>query len=450
MRRGLSFLNICGEHNLAIDPDNTFWAILPTEKNPDLFLPREVVSLYQRMQNKLDIKMQRFRFNTELNAIYIDPTDRCNANCSYCYIPTKIRKNGRQMTAPQLEYILQKIATYFIRRKQTKKKSVIVFHASEPLLVKDIVFKTISKFKDTFHFGLQTNALLLEREDVDFLRDNKVSVGISLDSHKVRVNDKLRPSVKSRGNFKKAVEAINWFKGYVGLNVITTITKFNVGQLPELIKFLHKKLVSCVLLNPVRLTQKSARSIQPSEDILIKYFIKAVDTAIKLSQKSKRKIIIGNFANIILGIVAPIARRLMCDISPCGGGRTFLTITSSGKIIPCGEFIGLEGFSGGNIFKKGISEAMCSKAFRQIRARFVEKIPECAICTFRNICGAPCPAELHSLGNMYQPSIFCKFYKEIIKYAFKLIAERKEKYLLRQESLKNLEYEYKLKRGVGI
>jgi uncharacterized protein len=113
-------------------------------------------------------------------------------------------------------------------------------------------------------------------------------------------------------------------------------------------------------------------------------------------------------------------------------------------MIPCGEFIGLKGFSGGNIFKTDINEAMHSQPFKNIRARIVEKINECKVCIFRNICGAPCPAELHSLGNMYRASIFCEFYKEIIKYAFKLIAEGKEKYCFREEGLNNLEYEYNL------
>ena len=57
----------------------------------------------------------------------------------------------------------------------------------------------------------------------------------------------------------------------------------------------------------------------------------------------------------------------------------------------------------------------------------------------------PCPAELYSLKqNMYEKAVFCEFYKEIIQYAFKLIAEGKEKYILRQDSLKNLQYEYQL------
>ena len=344
------------------------------------------------------------------------------------------------MTEEELEYIFKKIIRHF---RGSEKKPVIIFHASEPLMVKDIIFKAIVKYKDRFHFGLQTNGILLKESDVDFLKKHNVGVGISLDSFVPEVNNRLRRTTKGQGNFSKAVEAIEYFQGYDRLNVITTVTKLNVTDLPALVEFLHAKKVSSVLLNPIRMTQKGARVLRPDEDVLTVYFKKAVDKAIELSRSSKHGIIISNFANIILGIIAPSARRLMCDISPCGGGRCFLTITPSGNMIPCGEFIGLKGFSGGNIFNTTISRAMKSSAFKKVRSRVVEKIAECNVCEFRNICGAPCPAELYSLGDMCKKAVFCEFYKEMIRYGFKLISEKKEKYLFRKEAFGNIKYEYR-------
>ncbi|MEW6409070.1 MAG: peptide-modifying radical SAM enzyme CbpB, partial [Nitrospirota bacterium] len=321
----------------------------------------------------------------------------------------------------------------------------IVFHASEPLLLKDLLFDAISKFNNKLLFGLQTNALLLEKKDVAFLKKHRVGIGVSLDSFDDVVNNRQRISVKGDGNFKKAVEAIEWFAGYSGLNVITTITKFNVSHLLELVRFLHARKVRCVLLNPVRATQKGTQVLRPDQIALTKYFIDAVEEAIKLSISSRNRIIIGNFSNIILGIVAPTARRLMCDITPCGGCRCFLTITASGDMIPCGEFIGFRRFYGGNIFDTSIGEAMRSEPFKEIRARIVERIDECDICIFRNICGAPCPAEVYSTDkDMHTLSPYCEFYKELIRYAFKLIVEDKVKCLFRKEAFKNLEYEYKV------
>ncbi len=445
MAEGLHILKNNGSA-VVLDADNLFWAITPADYASG-FISRDVLALYSRVKAGLSARMADFRLSKELTAIYIDPTDRCNANCAYCYVPKKIREKGRSMTEAELDFILRKLARYF---KHTKRKQVVIFHASEPLLVKDIIFKAIAKYGKIFKFGLQTNAALLEKKDVDFLKRNFVGVGISLDSHAPLTNNKQRPGAGAEGNFKYAVKALEWFDGYPGLNVISTVTKHNVQDLPGMVKFLHAKKVPCVLFNPVRFTRVSLKALKPDEKVFAGYFIQAVEAAIELTKNTGRKIIIGNFANTILAIIAPEARRLMCDISPCGGGRCFFTITAKGEMIPCGEFIGLKGFSGGNIFKDSIATAMESRAFKTIRGRRVEKISECDCCQVRNICGAPCPAELHARGNMYQKAIFCDFYKEIINYAWKVVAQDRVRYVLRDEPLKRLKYEYNICQKINI
>ncbi len=427
--------------DVLLDANNLFWASMRNNGRTKGFIPWDMLKLYGTVKNKLDKEIHDFRFSRELTAIYIDPTDKCNAGCPYCYIPDSIRKRGRSMSKGELDFILNKLARYF---RAKKRKQVIIFHAGEPLLLKEIIFGAIVKYAGNFKFGLQTNANLLLKKDVDFLRKYRVGVGISLDSYTAKTNNRLRPDEKG-GNFLKAVQAIEWFDGYKGLNIITTVTKLNVKDLPGIVSFLHEKRVPCVLLNPMRFTRKSTIKLKPDDKVFTKYFIDAVNTAMKLSKNTKHKIIVGNFTNTILAIVAPNARRLMCDISPCGGGRCFFTITAKGDMIPCGEFIGLKGFSGGNIFKDRIQKAMQSEAFKKVRARFVEKIKECDICDFRNICGAPCPAELHSRGNMYQKAVFCDFYKNIIKYAFELIGKGEIDCFLRDGFSNNFEYEYNWK-----
>ncbi len=437
--RGISFSDIENEWKLALDPENIFWSVLP-RNNGDFMLPEELIDLYKKERKHLDKEMHDFRFKEPLNCVYIDPTDRCNANCPYCYIPSKIRTHGTQMTWEQLDLTLSKIKDHF---KGKKKKPVIVYHAAEPLIVKDLLFKSIKKYHRKMLFGIQTNSLLLEKADVDFIKKYRVGIGISLDAATAADNNISRVSRDGGGNYKKAIQALKWFEGYEGLNVICTVTKLNVKKLPQLVKFLHRKKVPMVLLNPVRLTQKRADRIKAGDAEYAENLIKAVDTAVNLTKKTEQQIVVGNFANTILAIIAPTARRMMCDISPCGGGRTFLTVTADGSMVPCGEFIGMKEFSGGNIFRSSIAKAMDSRAFKRIRSRMVEKIDECDVCDFRHICGSPCPAEMHARGNINQKAVFCEFYKEIIKHAFKMIAEDNVKYLLRRDSMDQMSYEYK-------
>ncbi|MBF0540448.1 MAG: peptide-modifying radical SAM enzyme CbpB, partial [Nitrospirae bacterium] len=374
MSRGLLIKNINESWQLALDPENVFWGALPRSTDGEIILPEELMDMYNDNRELLDKQMYDFRFGIDLNCIYIDPTDRCNADCPYCYIPPQIRKGGEQMTYEQLDTILDKINVYF---KAKKKKPVIVFHAAEPLLVKDILFKAIEKYHESLLFGIQTNAILLEKSDVEFMKKYRIGVGISIDSSVEEINNISRAAAKG-GNFSSAVKALDWFDGYAGLNVICTVTNHNVSGLSQLVEFLHSKHVSCVLLNPVRTTRNPALKIKADEKEFYHALVSAVEKAMDLTQKTGQQIIVGNFTNIILAIISPMARRMMCDISPCGGGRTFVTITASGDILPCGEFTGFREFSGGNIFNTSIDEALDSEPFHKVRSRHVENISECS------------------------------------------------------------------------
>jgi uncharacterized protein len=198
----------------------------------------------------------------------------------------------------------------------------------------------------------------------------------------------------------------------------------NVDQLPAMIDFLVERTVPSVLMNPVRGTQEVARAIRPPNERLVPNFIAAVDRALYHTKQGQR-ITIADFSNLCLGIVAPMGRRLMCDITPCGGGRAFVSVASDGSIYPCSEFLGLEDWKTFSVFDRhGVEKAVRSPQLQAVRSRRVESIPHCRSCALRNICGAPCPGEVFSeKGTILERSPYCEFYEEVIRYAFQLIAQ---------------------------
>ncbi len=408
-----------GDFNIKIDPESSFWA---TGDN------KRIEAFYSGIREELIKEMRDFRFNRELILLYVNPTDRCNASCPYCYLPSKIKTRQKNMSYEELAEIAEKAIVYFEKKGI---KGSIVFHGSEPLLNKENIFKIIEDYNDNINFGIQTNGFLLTEEDVDFIKDRAVNTGISLDSPDRKINDYLR----GEGHHSKILEALDWFDGYSALNVVTTITGYNMTQLADMIEFLHSHKVSLSLMNPVRGTQRASMAFRPDPLKIAGEFIKAVDKSIELT-KTGRRIVIGDFANIILGIVAPAARVLMCDISPCGAGRRFFAVSAEGSSYPCGEFIGMEEFSGGNVFSDSIGKISSSENFRKVMERTVEGIDECKTCKLRNICGSPCPAELYSSeGSMYRKSYYCDFYKKVVEYAFRMIINDDIWYVLRRSAL---------------
>jgi uncharacterized protein len=300
----------------------------------------------------------------------------------------------------------------------------LVFHGSEPLLARDAVFAGIEKHGAYFRFGVQTNATLLDQEAKDFLVGQGVGIGLSLDGPNAEVADRTRRTWGGTGVFAETVKALEELADYRGLNLITTVTRENVRSLPELVEFLHARGVANALLNPVRGTQLGGRNLMPDQAELAHFFFRALDRTYALAQETGRKLVIGNFANLLLGLVAPGARRLMCDISPCGGGRCFFAVGAKGEVAPCSEFLGLPEFHGGNLFKDSVKDLLATPAFKQVTTRMVEQLDPCKRCAVRHVCGAPCPAEVYAFnGSLNAPAPLCDFYAAQARYAFKVIAD---------------------------
>jgi uncharacterized protein len=441
----LKLHDIDDQWRVLLDAENVFWALGKRDTPPDAMVD-DILSLYQEHTPALDPEIRRFRLDVDLSAVYINPTDRCNGRCPYCYIPQAVRETGVNMQPAELDTVLSKIELYHSANVEIKgRKPVIVFHGSEPLLVKQHIFEAIETYRERMLFGIQTNATQLEEKDVRFLIKNRVSVGLSLDSISKEGNQRTRTMQGGQDAYAAVMQALEWFDGYAGLNVITTITTANVHELPQIVELLHSKRVGVVLLNPVRCTAPGSESLRPGNRDMWRYFKQAVDMALELTHTSGRKIVISNFANTILAITAPTARRLMCDITPCGAARRFFAVMADGTAAPCGEFIGLTDFHSVNIINGTIEKAIASESFEEVRSRVVEKITECSQCLYRNICGAPCPAEIYaSSGNLNNISVYCEFYKAAINYAFRLIAEGKVDSLLQDQMTTNMTKVYEL------
>ena len=410
------------ETEFKIDPETNFWGTGDTAK---------LEELYNQMQTKLVAEMKELRYSTELILFYVNPTDMCNANCPYCYLPKEVKSRGKNMTYQELKAIVEKASEFF---NSQKRKGSVIFHGTEPLLNKDNLFQIIKEYHNDVFFGIQTNGLALTEADADFIKEYKVNIGISLDSPVEEINDFLR----GPGQYKQIMKALEWFKGYRGLNVVTTMTTYNIGQLKNMVQLLQSKGVTLCLMNPVRGTQQNAHALRPDPTVAAAAFISATEEAIRLTKEGKR-IIVADFANILLGIIAPSARVMMCDISPCGGGRRYFAVAANGNAYPCGEFIGMEDFNGGNIFNNSIEDIAASKNFLKVTKRTVDDIPECKNCTFRNMCGSPCPAEMYNADpKMLQKSFYCEFYKQVALHAFGVIARGDVEFVVKKSALTEL------------
>lgn len=407
-----------------IQPDTAFWMLVPQAQLGATLQGDAWLGTYRRSAPAMQKEMQRLRFGLKPSAVYFNATERCNLNCTYCYIPETMRRSGAHMSAPRIKEALTILRRYFRTTVPKGQKPQIIFHGAEPLLNREAVFAGITAFADDFRFGIQTNATLLDHDAIAFLRDHDVSIGISLDAPTSKVADRTRKDWSGAGVSDRVTAALHRLRGYPAWSVICTLSRANLDTLPDLVSFFHQHEVPTCLLNVLRCTLPRSRQVKPTDAAAARAFMAALDRTHELYRRTGRELIVGNFANILLAIVAPAARRLMCDISPCGGGRCFFALAPNGDLFPCSEFIGLPAFKGGNLFADPIPGVLKTAAFRKVTERKVEDIEPCAHCAIRHFCGAPCPAEAHEMqGGMNRPGAFCEFYEEQVRYAFRLIAD---------------------------
>lgn len=408
-------------------PDTAFWSLIRREKLGEALVEGSFLEAYRQKEGEFVAEMARLRGGLVPSAVYFNPTERCNLNCGYCYIPEDMRRSGKHMTRDEVLGALERLKAYFKTTVPEGRKPQVIFHGSEPLVNRDAVFAGIEAFQDDFLFGVQTNATLLDTAAADFLRSHEVGIGLSLDAAIPEIADTTRHTWDGHSVFGRVLEAIDLLAGYPNYNVICTITQTNMAHLSGIVDFFHEREVPACMLNIVRCTLPGARELKPGDLVVARHFMAALDRTYELYQKTGRKLVVANFANILLAIMAPSARRLMCDISPCGGGRCFFALAANGDLFPCSEFIGLPEFSGGNLFQDGIEVAMRSEAFARVTGRKIEAIDPCGHCAIRHFCGSPCPAEAANWrGGMQEIGAFCEFYEEQVRYALRLIADGRQ------------------------
>ncbi len=411
-------------YSAIIEPETAFWSLAPTADLHRVLLDPEYLGEISARERSLDEEMRLLRFGLLPSAVYFNPTERCNLNCTYCYLPEKMRRGGKHMTENQIFAAMELLLEYFGKTLPATTRPQVIFHGSEPMLNRRAVLAAIDRYSKEIAFGVQTNGTLLDAETIGRLIENQVSIGLSLDGPAATITDLTRHTHGGRSIHGRVISALEALRGYPNHSVISTVTTKNLAHLRELVDLLHGLEVPTCMLNPVRCTLPGARSIRPDDGAFASAYIAALERTYQLYRETGRKLIVANFANAILAVIAPTARRLMCDISPCGGGRCFFAVDANGGLFPCSEFIGLPEFQAGNLFDGGLESCFASDAFTSITTRTVEQIDGCRECAIRNYCGAPCPAEACALHETAAAKgAFCDFYREQFRFIFRLIAD---------------------------
>ena len=132
--------------------------------------------------------------------IILKITERCNINCTYCYMFN--RGNDDYLDRPAV--ISTQWITEGVARLKASRVSIIL-HGGEPMMLKKRKFREMCEALRSsldgvasLQLGMQTNAILVDDEWIDLISEFDIALGVSLDGPP-EVNDQYRIDKKGRG-----------------------------------------------------------------------------------------------------------------------------------------------------------------------------------------------------------------------------------------------------------
>lgn len=363
------------------------------------------------MENILLINENSIKHNLiNLRQLVFEVTDCCNLKCKYCaYSELYEDRDEREGLMMPLKYAIE-VLDYLHRIwreypvKGTKKAVHISFYGGEPLLNMELIKGIIEYVESlpytgrTFHYGMTTNALLLDRY-MDFIQEKDFQLLISLDGdehgHSYRVD------AQGRNSFQRVMQNIKllrqnyckYFEEKVGFNSVLN-DRNSMESIFNFIKNEFKKQPSISEINPTGIRPEKRKDFDKMYQNTYQSLNKSFD-AVKIEKemfiKSPRIKQLTDYIYSFSGNVYSSYSQLCVDkkgyykVIPgtCSPFGKKLFVTVKGRILPC-ERIGHQ-FSVGNVTEKGVS-----LDFKSIAAQhnmYISKfINQCSVCAESQAC----------------------------------------------------------------
>ena len=170
--------------------------------------------------------------------LILQPTTFCNINCDYCYLPHRASKQF--LSHERLRSVLENLRHDGIFGDAIE----ILWHGGEPLTLGIEYFKKAKSIIDeivptqcTVTQTFQTNGVLLDQNWCAFFRDNKISVGLSIDGPK-HLHDNHRKTRSGGGTFDKVLGAVRLLQSNdLSFYVISVLSLDSLRRPDEIFRF---------------------------------------------------------------------------------------------------------------------------------------------------------------------------------------------------------------------
>lgn len=352
----------------------------------------------------------------KMNIIW-KPTEACNLSCKYCYVgdtPTDFTSIEDMLLG------IRKFANFF-----SKRKLEITLHGGEPCLsgteyLKKIVnlVQELKNNKNNISLSLQSNGTLFTTELLDFLLDNEINIGLSLDGPP-EINGLTRVFNNGEDSYKKTIDTIKRIKDREkNVGVICVVSKANIDNLTKVYDHFKEIGLTGVNFNP--LLPSGRAKINSHLAITEDEWNNTMSILYDYTQDDEYKIRVDPFAKIRKAVLT--GKTTGCQFMySCQ--ESFISVKPNGDVYPCGRFDHDKTMCYGNIFQDSIGDIMRHPLRIKLLERGKNLETQCKTCEYDNICYGGClHTAYESTGDPMKKSLFCQ--KPLFEAVYKSLEQK--------------------------
>lgn len=361
---------------------------------------------------------------TVVKALCLHVAHDCNLCCRYCFADMGNFGGERGMMDLQTG---KQALDFLFRVSGSRKHLEVDYFGGEPLLnfdvVRELVYYGKARAKELgkeLKQTLTTNAVLLDREKIDFLEREGIYMILSIDG-RPEVHNRMRPFPGNKESFTFVYDAIKDYIKNQSTNtyfIRGTYTHHNLDFCED-VKYFVEQGFTQISLEPVVAPADNDYALREEDlPLLAEQYEKLADMLMGY-YKAGNDVTFFHY-NIALDKGPCLPKRL----TGCGAGHEYLAVSPEGDLYPCHQFMGLKDFKIGNV-NEGVINPAIGKKFRN--AHVLNK-SNCRECWARFLCSGGCHANAYNFNNnIYEPyRIGCELQKKRLECAVYLQIKKGE------------------------
>lgn len=349
-------------------------------------------------------------------------THGCNFRCSYCF--EKEKEQDFTMDIMSLD-VGKKSLELIAKLSQNRVNIEVDFFGGEPLLVFDVVKEIIlhgreleKRLNKRFWFSLTTNASLLNKTIIDFLKEENVSLILSIDGNQ-QTHDFFRINHNGKGTFHETINGILQVEesGHKGYYTRGTYTK-KTPEFSDQVLYLEQLGLHQISFEPVVSKDPTLSFTWEDLPFIRNQYEKLAKAYLGIRKKNPDFRFYHFEVNLEEGACF---QKLMTS---CGVGVEYLSVSPNGRIYPCHQFDGNPDYELGNV-EEGITNIKLVDEFK--KQTLVATKDKCNSCWARTLCGGGCLANNLTINNKINEiyDLGCEIQKIRLEHALYVQAKLK-------------------------